>query len=63
MKKKDYLKPTVQVVNLQQQLQLLAGSNPAPNSASIEDYQDGDFSWEARENDFEDFLQVENSQY
>ena len=54
MKRKDYLSPTIDVVELKQQQQLLAGSNPAPNSASIEDYQDGDFSW-AREDDFQDF--------
>ena len=54
MKKKEYERPTMQVVQLQQQQQLLAGSNPAPNSASIEDYKDGDFSW-AREDDFQDF--------
>jgi len=62
MKRKLYETPAAEVVAVQQQLQLLAGSNPAPNSASFEDYQDGDFSW-ARENDFEDFLQDENSQY
>ena len=62
MKKKKYETPAVEVVVLNQKSTLLAGSNPAPNSASFEDYQDGDFSW-ARENDFEDFLQDENSQY
>jgi len=62
MKKKQYLRPSVEVVELRQQQHLLAGSNSAPNSASFEDYQDGDFSW-ARENDFEDFLQDENSEF
>ena len=46
MKKKEYERPTMQVVKLKQQPQLLAGSNPAPNSASIQDYEDGDFSWD-----------------
>ena len=57
MKKKEYERPTMQVVKLEQQPQLLAGSNPAPNSASIDDYQDGSFSWAewAREDDFQDF--------
>ena len=36
----------MQVVQLKQQPQLLAGSNPAPNSASIDDYEeDNTFSW------------------
>ena len=33
------------VVEVKQQAQLLAGSNPAPNSASIDDYKEGEFSW------------------
>lgn len=33
----------MQVFQLQQQPQLLAGSTP--NSASIDDYEDGEFSW------------------
>ena len=45
MKKKEYERPTMEVVELQQQQQLLAGSNPAPNSATIDDYEDGEFSW------------------
>ena len=45
MKKKEYERPTMQVVKLEQQPQLLAGSNPAPNSAIIEDYEDGVFDW------------------
>ena len=45
MKKKQYEKPSIQVVELQQQQQLLAGSNPAPNSATIDDYEDGEFTW------------------
>ena len=45
MKKKLYEKPTMQVVQLKQRQQLLIGSNPAPNQASIEDYEDGTFSW------------------
>ena len=45
MKKKEYERPTMQVDQLEQQPTLLAGSNPAPNSASIDDYKDGEFSW------------------
>ena len=45
MKKKEYEKPSVEVVVMKQQPQLLAGSNPAPNSASIDDYEDGSFTW------------------
>lgn len=45
MKKKFYEKPSVEVVVLNQQQQLLAGSNPAPNQASFDDYKDGEFSW------------------
>ena len=44
MKRKEYEKPTAEVVELKQQQQLLAGS--MPNSASIDDYEDGVFSWE-----------------
>jgi hypothetical protein len=44
MKKKDYEKPTMQVVEVKQQPQLLAGSTP--NSASIDDYENGGFSWD-----------------
>ena len=44
MKKKLYEKPTMQVVQLKQQSQLLVGS-PVTQSASIEDYEDGTFSW------------------
>ena len=43
MKKKEYEKPTTQVVQLKQQPTLLAGSTS--NSASIEDYQDGGNPW------------------
>ena len=35
----------MQIVEVRQQPQLLAGSNPAPNSASIDDYEDGEFTW------------------
>ena len=44
-KKREYEKPSMQVFELKQQPQLLAGSNPAPNQASIDDYEDGEFSW------------------
>ena len=43
MKKKDYERPSMEVVEVKQQVQLLAGSTP--NSASIEDYEDGSFTW------------------
>ena len=45
MKRKEYESPTMEVVEVKQQAQLLAGSNPAPNSASIDDYEYGEFSW------------------
>ena len=45
MKKKKYEKPSLEVVVLKQQQQLLAGSNPAPNQASIDDYEEGEFTW------------------
>lgn len=44
-KKREYEKPSMQVFELKQQPQLLAGSNPAPNQASIDDYEDGSFTW------------------
>ena len=34
------------VVEVKQQAQLLVGSNPAPNQASIDDYEGGAFSWD-----------------
>ena len=43
-KKEKFEKPSIEVYELQQQQQLLAGSTP--NSATIDDYQDGEFSWE-----------------
>ena len=45
-KKKKFEKPSMQVIELQQRTMLLAGSNPAPTGASIDDYEDGEFSWE-----------------
>ena len=45
MKRKKYERPTMDVVEVKQQAQLLAGSNPAPNQASFEDYKDGEFTW------------------
>ena len=45
MKRKKYERLTMQVVEVKQQMQLLAGSNPAPNQASIDDYEDGSFTW------------------
>lgn len=47
MKKKQfYEKPAMQVVKLKQQPTLLAGSNPAPNQAIIDDYEEVMFSWD-----------------
>ena len=44
--KKKFEKPSMQVIELQQRTMLLAGSDKAaPNSASIEDYEDGVFTW------------------
>ena len=43
MKKKQYEKPSVEVVVMNQKPTLLAGSTP--NQASIDDYENGDFSW------------------
>lgn len=47
MKKKDYQKPTMNVVQLKHRTSLLVGSDPvaAPNKASIDNYEDGEFSW------------------
>ena len=44
MKKKQYLKPSMKVFELRQKPALLAGS-AVTQSASIDDYQGGDFSW------------------
>ena len=46
MKRKEYESPTMQVVEMRQQVQLLAGSDKAaPTGASIDDYEDGVFTW------------------
>ena len=46
MNKKTYKTPTMQVVKLQHQSHILAGSEvAAPTSASFDDYKDGDFDW------------------
>ena len=45
MKRKEYEKPSVEVVVMKQQPQLLAGSNPAPNQASFDDYEEVPFTW------------------
>ena len=46
MKRKEYEKPTAEVVELKQQAQLLAGSGPLnTDGAQIDDYEDGVFSW------------------
>ena len=45
MKKKEYERPTMQVVKLKQQPTLLAGSNPVPNQAIIDDYEEVSFTW------------------
>jgi len=48
MKRKEYESPTMQVVEMRQQAQLLAGSNPAPTGASFDSYEDPEtpFSWD-----------------
>ncbi len=43
MKKKEYEKPSLEVVVLKQQPTLLAGSTP--NQASIDDYEEVPFTW------------------
>ena len=46
MKRKVYESPAMQVVEVRQQVQLLAGSDKAaPTGASIDDYDDGEFTW------------------
>ena len=46
MRRKEYEKPTMEVVEVKQQAQLLAGSGPLnADGASIDDYEDGVFSW------------------
>ena len=46
MQRKEYETPAMQVVEVRQQAQLLAGSDKvAPIGASIDDYEDGVFSW------------------
>ena len=41
--KRKYEKPAMQVVQLKQQPALLAGS--APNQASFDNYEEGEFTW------------------
>ena len=46
MKRKDYESPTMDVVEVRQQQQLLAGSGPLnAEGAQIDDYEDGEFTW------------------
>ena len=46
MKRKEYEKPTMEVVEVKQQPQLLAGSGPLnTEGAAFDDYEDGIFSW------------------
>lgn len=49
MKRTDYLKPTMKVVQLKHQSHILAGSGPVPQAeegAKIEDYEeDNTFTW------------------
>ena len=50
MKRTDYLKPTMKVVQLKHQSHILAGSGPAAESkgADFEDYQNGgDVEWDS----------------
>lgn len=43
MRKKEYERPTIDIVKLKQQQQLLAGSGSA--SGQVDDYEDGEFTW------------------
>ena len=43
--KKKYEKPAMQVFELQQQPQILAGSDLTSATAGFEDYEDGEFTW------------------
>ena len=45
MRKKNYLKPTMQVVKLQQQARLMAGSVQSPSN-TVEDYNWNDYEEE-----------------
>ena len=46
MKRIEYESPTMQVVEVRQQVQLLAGSGPLnTEGAQIDDYEDGEFTW------------------
>ena len=46
MQRKEYEVPTMEVVEVRQQQQLLAGSGPLnAEGASIDDYEDGVFTW------------------
>jgi len=45
IKKRLYERPSMKVFELKQKPALLAGS-AVTQSASIEDYEDGDFSWD-----------------
>ena len=45
MKRKKYERPTMDVVEVKQQAQLLAGS-AVNQSASIDDYENSYFSWD-----------------
>lgn len=46
MKRKDYQKPTMQVVMMKQQQQLLAGSVEPSGSESLQDYNWNDYEEE-----------------
>ena len=45
MKKKEYERPTMDVVEVKQQSQLLAGSTPASYGAEFDDYEEVPFTW------------------
>ena len=45
MKRKDYEKPTMQVVKLQHQTHLLAGSGEETQQAQREDYESLEWEW------------------
>jgi len=46
MKRKDYQKPTMNIVKLQQQTHILAGSVEASGSESLQDYNWNDYEEE-----------------
>ena len=46
MRKREYKEPTMEELEFEQLPTLLVGSDSAPTSASFEDYENGEFSWD-----------------